>query len=299
MKKLILLILLGCIACKKEKLSIEEEILGKILSTKVEIEKAKDKDGKSCGEVKCLFLAIWDFDGTILKGDSSEGLEENGKQIFKGLVELGIQKGYSKEYQGEDGFSRLWKKYRELEEIDKVKAYFYLPQIFEGTEEKTMLEMSKEHFQNVLKNYYFPSSVKIMTELKKAGIESHVISASSSFFVSASLGTLPLEEGSINGVLLEIVDGKITRKEIYPLTYAEGKREKLQTLVNKLLEDKKADRVYVLAGFGNSYHTDGPFLKYIATQKLDAGSPISVMINGGSTPEEYKGLFKEVNFDVK
>lgn len=299
MKKILFLLLVVFIACKKENAGVESEILGTILKTKAELESTGDSAGKTCKEKKCVFLAIWDFDGTILKGDSSEGLEENGKQVFPGLVEVGIKKGYSTEYQGDEGFKKAWEKYKQLEEEDKVKAYFYLPQIFAGAEEKTMLELSREHFQNVLKNYYFPSSVKIMTELKKAGIESRVISASASFFVESSLGTLPLEPGSINGVQVEIVEGKITNKEIYPLTYADGKREKLQSLVKDLLDSQKADSVYVLAGFGNSYHTDGPFLKYIAEQKLDAGKPISVMINGGKSPQEYTGIFKEVSFDIK
>ncbi|MCX8124876.1 MAG: hypothetical protein N3F66_12050, partial [Spirochaetes bacterium] len=51
------------------------------------------------------------------------------------------------------------------------------------------------------------------------------------------------------------------------------------------------DHVYAIAAFGNSYHTDGPFLRYVAMQKLPAGTPIAVMINGGTPPEEYKGLF--------
>lgn len=299
MKKILLMMLFILVSCKKESAGVESEILGTILKSKSELEGFKDSDGKTCREKKCLFLAIWDFDGTILKGDSSEGLEENGKQVFQGLVELGILKGYSAEYRGTEGYKQLWEKYRTLEETDKVAAYFLLPQIFAGTEEKTMFELSREHFKNVLKNYYFPSSVKIMTELKNSGIESRVISASASFFVEASRETLPLDEGSINGVRLEIVDGKITTKEILPLTYAEGKREKLQSLVREILDSKKADTVYVLAGFGNSYHTDGPFLKYIAEQKLDAGKPISVMINGGKSPAEYNGIFKEVSFDIK
>ena len=38
-----------------------------------------------------MFLAFWDFDGTILKGDCSEGLRQDGKPIYKGMVQLGIE----------------------------------------------------------------------------------------------------------------------------------------------------------------------------------------------------------------
>lgn len=298
MKIKLLFLLLILLSCRKVDLKPETEIINRILSSKNQIESFKENDKVVCAEQKCLFIAFWDFDGTILKGDSSEGLKIDDREVFKGLVELGIRNGYSKEYKGEEGFNALWKKYRELEETDKVKAYFLLPQIFEGTSEETMLSLSKKHFNEVLKNYYFPSSVKIMGELQKAGIQSFVISASASFFVKASKDTLPLD-GTINGVEVEIADGKVTKKEIYPLTYAEGKREKLQQIVAELLKEHKADRIYVLAGFGNSYHTDGPFLKYIAEQKLEAGKPLSVMINGGTPPEEYKGIFHEVKFEIQ
>lgn len=101
------------------------------------------------------------------------------------------------------------------------------------------------------------------------------------------------------GIEMKISDGVITTEEIEPVTYAEGKTEKLKLIVNSLLEEKKAEQVFVLAGFGNSFHTDGPFLEYIAEQQLLAGKSTTVMINGGNTPEEYKGLFKEVSFDLK
>ena len=57
--------------------------------------------------------------------------------------------------------------------------------------------------------------------------------------------------------------------------------------------------VFILAGFGNSFGTDGPFLKYISEQKFQVGKPISVMINGGNSPIKYEGKFKEVTFDLK
>ena len=56
-------------------------------------------------------------------------------------------------------------------------------------------------------------------------------------------------------------------------------------------------QVFVLAGFGNSYGTDSPFLKYIVSQTLPAGKPVSVMINGGKAPTEYRGLFIQVRQD--
>ena len=45
-------------------------------------------------------MAFWDFDGTIIKGDVSEGLVENGEERYKGLVQLAILAGWSSTYRG-------------------------------------------------------------------------------------------------------------------------------------------------------------------------------------------------------
>ena len=246
---------------------------------------------------KCCFLAFWDFDGTVMKGDCSEGLRENGEEVFKGLVELGILKGYAREFKGKEGVDAFWRKYREMETIDKKAAYIFLPQIFAGNKEEVILELAKEHFQSVLKNYYFSSSIRILEELKAVGIQSYIISASAHFFVKGMSGTLPIDGDRLFGIEVEIKNGIITPKEISPVTYAYGKREKLIQIVANLLAEKKADKVFVLAGFGNSFHTDGPFLKYIAEQKIEAGKAITVMINGGEATSEYTGIFKEVIFE--
>lgn len=299
MKLLKLIFLLFFITCGRSFDKQEKEILTTILNTKQEIESLKADNKALCADKKCLFLAFWDFDGTILKGDCSEGLKEKDKEVFKGLVELGILKGYAKDYKGEEGVKVFWKKYQELEAIDKKVAYVFLPKIFEGNDESVMQNLAKEHFKETLQKYYFPSSIRILEKLKEVGVQSYIISASATFFVKGSVGTTPVSPDSIYGIEMKIENGKILPTEIPPVTYAEGKREKIQQIVENILKEKKADKVFVLAGFGNSYHTDSAFLKYIAEQKLEAGKPISVMVNGGESPAEFKGLFKEVSFDVK
>lgn len=273
----------------------EKEIIDSILNLKSQIE-INNKNEKMLNPSKSAFLAFWDFDGTILKGDCSEGLSENGEEIFKGLVELGILKGYAKEFKGKEGVAAFWKKYREMENVDKKEAYIFLPQIFEGNHESLILGLAKTQFQNVLQKYYFSSSIRILEELQKSGIQSFILSASANFFVKGMSGTLPIEDDCLFGIELELQNGIITLNEISPVTYAEGKREKLIQIVENILKEKKAENVYILAGFGNSFHTDGSFLKYITEQKLEEGQGIGVMINGGETPSEFKGLFKEVSF---
>ena len=78
---------------------------------------------------------------------------------------------------------------------------------------------------------------------------------------------------------------------IYPVTWSIGKREKLKQIVAELESEQGDRKVFVLAGFGDSYNTDGPFLKFIATQSLPAGKPIAVFFDGNTEPDEYRGLF--------
>lgn len=268
----------------------EQGIVKSILDTKDAIE-------LQIGEKKRnLFLTFWDFDGTILKGDCSEGLQE--PDGFKGLMELGIQKGFLSEFKGEGGVKSFWKKYREMEEVDKREAYIFLPRLFAGNKEETILNMAREHFTNVMRNFYFPSSLNILEALNANGIKSYILSASANLFLKGSESTIPIEVENMNGIEVVIKDGIITQEEIEPVTYAEGKTEKLKQIVNNLLQQKKADQVFVLAGFGNNFHTDGPFLQFIAEQRLIAGNPTTVMINGGIAPAKYKDLFKEVEFEL-
>ncbi|MBP7283739.1 MAG: haloacid dehalogenase-like hydrolase [Leptospiraceae bacterium] len=299
MKSQLTLLILLSLFCAKKEINPEQEILETILNSKKEIEAYKVENQVLCESSKCLFVAFWDFDGTILKGDCSEGLEENGKQVYEGLIELGVTKGYAKDYKGEEGLSGLRKEFARLEKTDIGQAYLFAPKIFAGNDVKTLQSFASGHFKEVLQKYYFPSSVQILNKLKEAGVKSYIISASADFFVKGSVGTIPVDLDSMNGIEMKIENGKTTSTEIPPITFAEGKRKKIELIVGKILQEKKADYVFILAGFGNSFRTDGPFLEYIAEQKLQAGKPISVMINGGNPPDEYKGKFKEVSFDLK
>jgi hypothetical protein len=179
------------------------------------------------------------------------------------------------------------------------QAYIFAPKIFAGNEVSVLQSFAHAYFKDVLQKYYFPSSIQILNKLKEAGVKSYIISASADFFVKGSQDTIPVEVDSIFGIEMKIENGKTTSTEVPPITFAEGKRKKIEMIVQNILKEKKADHVFILAGFGNSFRTDGPFLEYIAMQKLIAGKSISIMINGGNPPDIYKSKFKEVKFDLK
>lgn len=246
-----------------------------------------------CADKKCAFVTVWDFDGTILHGDSSEGLRQNGQRVYRGFMEYGIVNGLSRRYSGENGFARAWRTYKEMEHDNRLKAYVFLPQIFAGTKYATLTKASRKR-ADILRKYFFTNSERIIHELKEHGVKIFVVSASAEFIVRGVLHGTGIPTKHIHGIELAVHNGVLTRRLVKPVTYAEGKAQKLREIVSALRQDY--DRVYILAGFGNSYHTDGPFLKYIVEQQWPTGKPFSVMINGGDPPEEYQGLFDKVTF---
>lgn len=244
-----------------------------------------------CKNKQCTFLTFWDFDGTIIKGDCSDGLSENGKIVYRGIIDLAIEKGLSKKYQAAQGREKLYTEYEKLAKKDKKQALVHLALAFSGTREQDMLKLAQKHFQTKLKNYYFRESFMLLQQFKQVGIQSIVISASADFIVKGSQKTIPVAQ--IHGIRIKTSKGIIDKKAIEPVTYAEGKRERLQQILD---EYGKKGPVFILAGLGNSYHTDAKFLQYIAKQKLPAGKPMVVMINGGTPPVEYQNAFKKVEF---
>lgn len=242
-----------------------------------------------------VFLAFWDFDGTLLHGDCSEGLIVDGKTLYKGFAQLAIEAGLSEIYRPDGGFDRFWKDYTHMEKtIGRWFAYPFIPQMLRGCPNEDLVKLAKKHFDQSLKKYYFQSSIRILKSLEDAGIENHIISASADVFVDAAASSLNLPTSRFNGIQVTIENGRLTEKLVYPVTWAEGKTERLKAIVAATQAKHPSKRIIVLAAFGNSFSTDGAFMKYVASQKLPAGKPVTLMINGGDTPADYLNLFKEV-----
>lgn len=263
------------------------EIPKAILETKRLLEKSAACAGG------CVFISAWDFDGTILKGDSTEGLIENGKVEFAGLEETAINAGFSRLYRPGE-FARFWKDYEEMDQRQgHTAAYTYLPRVFKGAKLKDLETLAAAHFARVLQPYYFSSSVRMFLDLKTAGITPYVISAAPHLFIRSSAATLQIPPDHIYGIEVAIDPaGFVTDRVVEPVTYAEGKAKRLEMIVADLARNGKP--VFVLGAFGNSYHTDADFLRWTLRQKLPAGKPVALMINGGTAPPEHRGQFTEV-----
>jgi len=270
-----------------------KNIIDSILLTRDKIEKKTPEEARD----SLYFVSFWDFDGTILKGDCSEGYRVDDRVIYKGLVEVAIDRGYSRGYRPGQ-FESFWKEYMRIDTQEgHLQSIKFIPRIFAGTDIHDMLQLAEKHLSNELSGYYFTSSMDIIRYLQHEGILIYVVSASPDFFVKGSAKSLKVQMEHFYGVKTKIVNGKITTEIQDPVTYADGKTKTVQHIIKSLKTRHNTSHVYTIAGFGNSYHTDGDFLKWIAAQSLPAGKANAIMINGGDEPARYRGLFQKVRQD--
>ncbi len=267
----------------------DSRIINQVLQTRADIL-------KTTGDTNAVFLAFWDFDGTTMKGDCSEGLRENGKLVYPGLAQVAIEHGLSEIYPADGGFEKFWSDYTNMDaHIGHWLAYPFIPQMLRGAKADDVLQLSRSYFSSTLSNYLHTSSVHIIHELQRGGVQSQVVSASADLFVKGAAECLGIPTNYIHGIEVKIRDERLTEELVYPMTWNVGKRQKIQQIIAAIQRGQPGKKVFVLAGFGDSYHTDGPFLKFIAEQSLPAGKAISVFYNDTNAPPEYRGWFYQAN----
>lgn len=263
-------------------------VIAQILATRAAI---LERAGPGA-ETSTAFLAFWDFDGTTIKGDCSEGLKDGDATVYPGLAQVMIEHGLSSLYPREGGFARFWTDYTNLDaRVGHWLAYPFIPQMLRGAKAADVMTIGREQFTHTMRHYLMASSVRIMGELERRGVQSHIVSASADLFVKCAAASLGLPEQRMHGIEVRIRDGLVTDEIIYPVTWNRGKLEKIKAVVERIERDQPGVQVFILAGFGDSYHTDGPFLDFIARQTLPAGRPVSVFFNSKGEPDEYRGLF--------
>ena len=233
-------------------------------------------------------MAFWDFDGTIIKGDVSEGFVEDGKERFKGLIEETINAGLSSVYPADGGWKQYrFKDYPRMNEIGRWLAWPYNAQIYAGLRSAEMDSFCVRKYEEVYRHWYFASSVKMMKALEAAGVENHIVSASPEIFVRNAAASLGLPRERFNAIRVAEDGGRITTRVEHPVPFGEGKVEVVRRVV------LARPHGVAVAGFGNSYSTDGAFLRYIVSQPLPGGARgVALMINGGRPKPGYEGLFR-------
>ncbi len=241
---------------------------------------------------KAVFLAFWDFDGTILKGDCSEGLRDGPRTVYPGLAQVAIENGLSQLYPRDGGFQRFWTDYTNMDQrVGQWLAYPFIPQMLRGANADEVLKLSETHFVGTLSNYLMASSIQIIRALERGGVQSHILSASADLFVKGASQSLGIPADRIHGIETRTREGRLTEELVYPVTWNLGKLERLRQIIAAVEKTSDGKRAFVLAGFGDSYGTDGPFLKFITLQKLPAGAPLAVFYGEQPAPAEYAGLF--------
>ena len=239
-------------------------------------------------------MAFWDFDGTIIKGDISEGLDEGGVQRFKGLIQRTIEEGLCTVYPANGGWDRYWKHdYPRMKEIGRWLAWPYNAQMYYGQSAAALDAFCEAECEKVYRKWYFASSMKIMRALEKAGVENYVVSASPELFVQNTWKTLGIPRSRCRGIRVAIDGDMVTTKVVHPVPSGEGKVENVREFV------LARPHGVAVAAFGNSYSTDGAFLRYVATQpSLPGGAKgTAVMINGGKVVLGYTEHFITVDQD--
>ena len=235
-------------------------------------------------------MAFWDFDGTIIKGDSGADRIENGKVCYRGLIPEVIRAGLCPVYSGEEGALRWRREYSRLLEIGPWLSQPFTAQMLYGVEARVLDEFCERKIRDMkMQDWYFASSMAIWNALAEIGVENYVVSANIEALVHNAGPSLGIPRERIRGVRVVIEGGCQTTRIVYPIPFGEGKTDTVREMV--------AARPHgvAIAGFGNSYVTDGAFLRYIAQQRLPGGArPVAMMINGGAERQEYKGLFRLV-----
>ena len=233
-------------------------------------------------------MAFWDFDGTIICGDSGIGYVENGVVRYKGLIEEVIDAGFLPMYRGEGGYRKWWQDYTRMTEIGSWLAQGYDAQMFTGVSAADVDAFCRRTIREKgLDRWYFASSMAIWKALADAGVENYVVSANIEALVRNTAFTLGISPDRIRGARTELDGGRWTTRLLQPIPVGEGKTDAVRDLV------RARPHGVAIAAFGNSYATDGAFLRYVATQpSLPGGAAgTAVMINGGRSVPGYTAHF--------
>jgi phosphoserine phosphatase len=248
---------------------------------------------------RARLLVFWDLDGTILCGDCSEGLQSGGRTVYPGLVQVGIELGLSASYAGPHAHLRCMSDYAWLKgRIGSWLAYPFLAQVFAGAGEEVLLGMARDHFQGVLRRFYYPGARRILDEFAGHGVEQHVLSASAEVFVRGASDSLGIPAHRLHGIRLRSPGGRVSRELVYPVTYAEGKVARLRQIVRAAQSETLDRPVFVVGGFGDSLDNDGPYLAHVARGELPSGRPIAALVNEAPVPGPLGDLLRPLRLSL-
>ena len=157
-------------------------------------------------------IAAFDADGTLWETDM-------GEQFFNYQIKNQLLSGLP---------SNAWEYYFELKEKESPQAaYLWLAQINVGQNVEQMLKWSKD-CESKLNVPYIESQKKIINYLQSKGVEVFVVTASIRYAVAAAVEFFNIPFENVLGVDVELdEEGKLTTRQLGPITWREGKSEAL------------------------------------------------------------------------
>lgn len=250
---------------------------------------------------KAEFAIFMDFDGTIISGDITDGGNTSNQpdknSHYKGLSEQVITAGQwnHKVFTFDEGkeLNKAYEKYTEkfnhrMETDGHYIGYEWSASLFSNLQPQVaekIIKIRDDYFKNTLNKYLFDSSVQFIKKLNEDGIEVYIVSASPTIFIQGA-SVFFKNEIPFNHIFGIDMSTYESGARIDPITnYAEGKIQRIEKIIADGLKENK--KIIPIAGFGNSWKTDGAFLRWIV--KNDG---TSVMINGGTPPDQNKDTLK-------
>lgn len=233
------------------------------------------------GATYAVFL---DLDGTLVQGDVTEGLAaERDHPGYPGLAEVATRAGLARGYgSGESGYRAMVADYEARVAEDALAGYLWGAARFvdlEPDRDGALRDLVEVYSREVLAHWVFESTRQVTRALHGQGVELYVVSASPTPFVLGAQVFLPeIPPARLSGIDRSRDHSGALRDPL--VNYAEGKTDRVRALLNA----PGGPRV-PLAGFGNCWTTDGPFLEWIARE-----GGLAVMINGGPAPRRFPGL---------
>ncbi len=244
-------------------------------------------------------VAVWDFDGTLLRGDCSEGYRPTSEAGYAGLAEIAIYRKLSERYHPGQ-MQHCWQEYRMVAaRHGKAAAHSFLVQAFAGAKESELLALSREHFEQTLGRWLFSDGVQTLRSLESNGVRCVVISASADFFVKGAAAVLPLAECRIHGIRLgRRDDGRLSHDVVAPVTSGEGKVGRMWEVMKEMAAEEPGRSFLPVLAIGDSLETDGAMLEAVARNPLPVGTPLSLIVNGGGSAASRGHRFREISFQT-
>lgn len=191
-------------------------------------------------------LATLDWDNTLIYGDVGEAtlkhqidtrafsFDANFWQLIPGNVRSRLKALHHNDPQ--DEFSKLfWQTYENMCATKGDQAcYVWTVQLMTGLSPDEV----RRQAQNVIKNFssrgpcYYPQMKKLVKELKKAGVDVWIVSASTQWIVEEAARHVGVDADHVIGMLPKVKNGRITA-QMERVTYREGKAQAIQNIIGK------------------------------------------------------------------